>query len=137
MLLQPHSTILFSGELDEFSELLFYKTCDLVPQNVCIIWDTLEQKNSNSGYFTQTGFIYRNELVTEKQSKSSLTQELVETNKMVETLQVMVEKERKTLVDKLKEKENSSNSKQIEDQQVIMRLYQLVDSEQNKRIELQ
>ena len=108
-----------------------------MPQNVCIIWNTLEQKNSNSGYFTQTGFIYRNELVTEKQSKSSLTQELVETNKMVETLQVMVEKERKTLVDKLKEKENSSNSKQIEDQQVIMRLYQLVDSEQNKRIELQ
>ena len=108
-----------------------------MPQNVCIIWDTLEQKNSNSGYFTQIGFIYRNELVTEKQSKSSLTQELVETNKMVETLQVMVEKERKTLVDKLKEKENSSNSKQIEDQQVIMRLYQLVDSEQNKRIELQ
>ena len=108
-----------------------------MPQNVCIIWDTLEQKNSNSGHFTQTGFIYRNELVTEKQSKSSLTQELVETNKMVETLQVMVEKERKTLVDKLKEKENSSNSKQIEDQQVIMRLYQLVDSEQNKRIELQ
>lgn len=66
-----------------------------------------------------------------------MTQELVETNKMVETLQGMVEKERKTLMDKLKEKENSASSKQIEDQQVIMRLYQLVDSEQNKRIELQ
>ena len=56
---------------------------------------------------------------------------------MVETLQGMVEKERKTLMDKLKVKENSASSKQIEDQQVIMRLYQLVDSEQNKRIELQ
>ena len=66
-----------------------------------------------------------------------MTQELVETNKMVETLQGMVEKERKTLMDKLKEKENSASSKQIEDQQIIMRLYQLVDSEQNKRIELQ
>ena len=101
------------------------------------LYGILEQKNSNSAYFTQKGFIYRNELVTEKQSKSSLTQELVETNKMVETLQGMVEKERKTLMDKLKEKENSASSKQIEDQQVIMRLYQLVDSEQNKRIELQ
>ena len=53
-------------ELEEFSEYLFYKTCDLVTQNVYIIWDALEQKNSNSKYFTQKGFIYRDELLTEK-----------------------------------------------------------------------
>ena len=97
----------------------------------------INENRKSYGYFVQKLFIYRSELATEKQSKSTLTQELAETNKMIETLQGMVENERKTLMDKLKEKENLANSKQNEDQQVIMRLYQLVDSEQNKRIELQ